>query len=68
MAKKVYCKNCRWLGYTDSCYRGYYCKKKLKEIDTPMRRYAPIIDDFEKQNRNNNCKYYQKKRYKFLKW
>jgi len=62
---KVYCKNCKWLGWTDMSYRGYYCRKRIGQKDSPIRRYSLLINDFEKQNEDNDCKFYQRSWYKF---
>jgi len=63
--KKIYCKNCRWY-QTVGC--GYYairaCYKVLSMEDTPIEREAKFAE-CEIQNKNNDCKYYTCKRYKF---
>ena len=60
MNKKVYCKDCKYIKYTDLCYRGYYCNKELYEMSCPMNKYMLIIDNYEKQNKKNNCKYFKR--------
>ncbi len=66
--KKVYCKDCIFVGYTDigKYIRSFsHCKykRKIKKIEDPYKLYyrkVYLINPF-KQNKNNHCKYYQEK-------
>ncbi len=62
---KVYCKNCKWLSYVDIDYSGSYCRKPLGKKDSAMTEYEEIVDDYEKCNKKNNCKHYQRSWWKF---
>ena len=63
MAKKVYCINCKYCDIQDACsYQSYY-----KRVDYPLlfiytKTYTNLIF---KLNRNNACKYYKRKWWKF---
>jgi len=65
--KKVYCKDCKWYKTIDSyAYFSSECHKILGMNDTPIRQEKEFAK-CDKQNRDNDCKYYEHKRYKFWK-
>ena len=75
---KKYCKNCRWFSVLRSCrhpdYRGPKTsdsvrdKGRSKASGLLIKRkitYFPILGDYDKYNKNNNCRYYRRKWWKF---
>jgi|SaaInl8_150m_RNA_FD_contig_31_1256055_length_2080_multi_14_in_0_out_0_6 hypothetical protein len=55
MKSKKYCDNCKFL----DIYDGWlYCSKKTELIDTPLKVKSKVID-YEVQNKDNACEYYQ---------
>lgn len=59
-AKKVYCKDCKFL-CSDGCHRTIYSDKPSEFIDE--KRY--ILNDRERYNSKGKCPYYHRKWYKF---
>lgn len=64
--KKVYCKYCRYLEDTRDDGGDYFCKKIIKR-DSALAPFATMILDIYKQNKNNDCKYYEYKKYEPVK-
>lgn len=62
---KLYCKNCKHYVPMQSHWCGDYCHKKIGEKDTPYARVSARVIKYNEQNKNNNCKYYQRSWYKF---
>jgi hypothetical protein len=68
MAKKVYCKNCKYL-FDYKHRKEYYCKKeatwKEKGYETPFEKIPDrtikeiIFNNWRAWNRENNCQYYE---------
>ena len=63
--KKVYCKYCKYLEDTRWDGGDLNCKKGI-EKDSAYDKYDAIIWNLYKQNENNDCKYYEYKKYKPL--
>jgi len=56
--KKVYCKNCKYLGGKIILY----CTEEHKGEDhTPLCLYKCASDEFIIKNKNNDCKWFEAK-------
>ncbi len=57
--EKVFCEECKFFTHDD--YARVWCAKEIP-ISTPIyRRKLHTIYDYSKQNKNNNCKYFEVK-------
>jgi len=71
MAKKIYCKNCKWCKYREFAALGvnwgWFCKlKDITTIDSVGHKKIDFSNsDCEKLNQNFDCKNYKRKWYKF---
>ena len=61
--KKVYCINCSHLNY-GGIYWKSECTKIIGQKDTALRQENINVEDYEKQNENNDCEYFSEKVYK----
>jgi hypothetical protein len=64
---KIYCKYCRWLEDTRQDGGDANCRKTI-EKDSAYNKYKEMIWDIWKQNKNNDCEYYEYKKYKPIKF
>jgi hypothetical protein len=62
MKKKVYCRYCKYLEDTSRDGGGLVCLKMIKKY-SPLEEYCAQIWDIYKQNKNNDCKFYEYKKY-----
>ena len=62
---KVYCKNCKYFVPMGGEWSGDYCHKVLRIVDSPWGHLNVVVDEYMKQNKNNNCKYYVKSWWRF---
>jgi hypothetical protein len=62
--KKVYCKYCRWLEDTRNDEGDLICQCKEIEKYSAYDKYKVMIWDVWEQNKNNDCEYYEYKKYK----
>jgi len=64
--KKVYCSYCKYLLDTIKDGGDLNCTKEIM-AESPFARYKKQIWDAYEQNKKNNCKYYEYKKYKPIK-
>ena len=67
--EKVYCKNCKWYEWTESCQSPnniYKTRRHLGDWYQPSAEYTINKKPYEK-NKNNNCEWYEEKT-KQTKW